>query len=143
MRFCPLLFLGLMSSSVWAHEILLDESRETATVLQLTYADGHPFAFEAYELYLPEKEVPEQVGRTNARGQAIFLPGAQIQWRLKAYSADGHGMDQIIEVAPGSITGAEEKPNGETPRWLLLLAGLGIIFGLFGIVQLFQRKKPS
>lgn len=125
-----------------AHEVKLEQSQQGAAVLRLTYADGTPFAFEGYEIYRPGQDVPEQVGRTNARGQVVFLPGEQAQWRLKAFSADGHGVDQVLTVAAGPAHGVATGP-AEAPRALLLAAGLGVVFGLFGLVQLFIRRKPT
>lgn len=133
---------ALLSGVAWSHEVKLEISQQDASVVRLTYADGHPFAFEAYEIYAPGKEMPEQVGRTNLQGQLIFLSGTQTEWRLKAYSADGHGVDQVIKVTASAL---EKSPSSSTqlPRELLLASGLGIVFGLFGIVQLFIRKKSS
>jgi nickel transport protein len=137
-----LLCLALLSCSAWGHEIKLELSQQAAAVVQLAYADGQPFAFEAYELYHPNKEVPEQVGRTNGEGQIVFLPGTRTDWRLKAVSADGHGVDQILKVSIAATDG-NHQPCQTTglPRTLLLVVGLGILFGLFGVVQLFLRKK--
>ena len=135
------LLLVFFCAPAWAHEVKVEISKQDAAVVRLTYADGQPFTYEAYELYQPGKDIPEQVGRTNAQGQIVFLPGAQTEWRVKAYSADGHGIDQKLHVvAGGSVVAAS---GGELPRPLLLLAGLGIVFGIFGLVQLFFRRKPS
>jgi nickel transport protein len=141
-----ILLLGLLAGSAMAHEVHLAQSQQTAAVVRLTYADGKPFAFEAYELYPVGQEIPAQVGRTNGDGQVIFLPGTQGDWRLKAYSADGHGVDQSLKVSGGSgeaVAAGNAGNAGELPRGLLLAAGLGIVFGLFGLVQLFFRKKSS
>ncbi len=135
-------FLVCLSGAAWSHEIKLEAMPQTAQVVRLTYADGQPFAFAAYELYLPGQAVPEQVGRTNSRGQVVFVPAAQTEWRLKAYSADGHGMDQIITVTARSSEG--ETPNSNAiPRLWWLISGLSMVFGLFGLGQLFLRKKSS
>jgi len=138
-----ILLLGLFAGSALAHEVHLAQSQQTAAVLRLTYADGKPFAFEAYELYPVGQEIPAQVGRTNGEGQVVFLPGAQGDWRIKAYTADGHGVDQALKVAVSGDAPAPANGPAELPRGLLLAAGLGIVFGLFGLVQLFLRKKSS
>lgn len=124
----------------WAHEVRLETTRQEASVVRLSYADGQPFAFEAYELYVPGQATPAQVGRTTPHGQVVFLPGTRTAWRLKAYSADGHGVDTLIEVATGAAADVAPPP-AEPPRTLLLASGLGIVFGLFGILQLFLRRK--
>ena len=134
--------LALLAGAAWGHEVHLDVARQEAAVVRLSYADGQPFAFEAYELYLPGKDVPEQVGRTNRLGQVIFLPGTHADWRLKAYSGDGHGLDQSLKVKTGAAAAVAVRPDaGEPPRALLLAAGLGVLFGIFGVFQLFMRRK--
>ena len=132
----------LLGSVAWSNEVQLEASPQGASVVRLTYADGQPFAFEAYELYVPGKDLPEQVGRTDTRGQLVFLPGAQMEWRLKAYSADGHGVDRVFTVMAGATAGGTPA-MAELSRPLLLASGLGFVFGLFGILQLFLRKKSS
>ncbi|WP_296752997.1 ABC transporter permease [Thiobacillus sp.] len=131
---------ALLGSVAWAHEVKLETTRQEASVVRLSYADGQPFAFEAYELYVPGKATPDQVGRTTPHGQVVFLPGTRTEWRLKAYSADGHGVDEVIKVAAGAAAGVTPAA-AELPRTLLLASGLGIVFGLFGIFQLFLRKR--
>lgn len=129
----------LVASHAWAHEVALEIGHQEATVLRLTYSDGQPFAFETYELLLPGNDTPEQVGRTDRQGRAVFLTGSQPKWRLKAYSADGHGVDQILTPPPteaACLANATAAPQ----RGLLLAAGAGILFGLFGLVQLFLRN---
>jgi nickel transport protein len=134
--------LAVLCGPALAHEVHVETARQPAAVLRLTYADGEPFAFEAYELYLPGREIPEQVGRTNAHGQIVFLPGQQLTWRVKAFSADGHGIDQRMEFTPTSAAGtAAPVASARPPRAWLLAAGLGILFGLFGLVQLFLRRR--
>lgn len=131
---------ALLGSVAWAHEVKLETTRQEASVVRLSYADGQPFAFEAYELYVPGKTTPAQVGRTTLHGQVVFLPGTRTEWRLKAYSADGHGVDEVIRVTVGATAGVTPAA-AELPRTLLLASGLGIVFGLFGIFQLFLRKR--
>lgn len=136
--------LAVLCGPALAHEVHVETARQPAAVLRLTYADGEPFAFEAYELYLPGKETPEQVGRTNAQGQIIFLPGQQSAWRVKAFSADGHGIDQRMEFTPTPAEGtAAPVASAQPPRAWQFAAGLGILFGLFGLVQLFLRRRQS
>ncbi len=138
-----LIWLALLALPAFAHEVKLAEGQQSAAVLTLNYANGEPFAFEAYELYLPGKTVPEQVGRTSASGQIIFLAQGQTKWRVKAFSSDGHGIDREISIAAPSSALNPTPPDGSLPRWAMLLSGVAIVFGVFGLVQLFIRKRPS
>lgn len=138
------LWIGLtlvFALPAWGHEVKLSQTAQTAQLITLQYADGQPFAFEAYELYPAGETTPFQVGRTNAQGQLVFVPDSRSEWRLKAYSADGHGVDQTLTATPSQP--GQPLTSTSLPRPLLLVAGLGIIFGLFGFYQLFlRRQKP-
>jgi nickel transport protein len=88
--------------------------------------------------------MPAQVGRTDQEGRALFVPGAIKRWRLKAYTADGHGVDIRFDApALGTRQGAgpsavsDSAPN----RISLLLFGLSLLLAGFGAYQLWLRKK--
>lgn len=143
-RIC-LLFIGLLisqSGMVWAHEVHHAIETASAVAIRLTYADGKPFAFEAFEAYPEGKDIPAQVGRTDDQGRAVFVPGETKRWRIKAFTADGHGVDLRIDapamtsIGSGSVA-ASKGPN----RASLLLFGLSILLALFGTYQLWLRKK--
>lgn len=136
-----LLFVSVfLSATVSAHEVQVAVGSAVATVLQINYADGQPFAFEAYELYPQGGEVPAQVGRTDARGRVSFVAGQGETYRLKAWSADGHGVEQLVVSVGGDGVVNVAPSSNRTP---LLLAGAGGIFGLFGLWQLFLRRRSG
>ncbi len=135
-----LLAVALNATPTLAHEVHLSQQTTQAVLLELTYADGQPFAFEAYELYPAGAEMPAQVGRTNAQGQLSFVPGKEGQWRIKAFSGDGHGMDQMLQVQV-SPSGTQSPPSQETDRPSRIILGLALILALFGAYQLWGRYK--
>ena len=142
-RACPLLaaFVLAYSGPGWAHEVHHTIEATGAVAVRLTYADGKPFAYEAFEAYPEGKDVPRQVGRTDDQGRVVFVPGEAKRWRIKAFSADGHGTDIRIDVpalsaSPGAAS-VDDGPN----RASLLLFGLSILLALFGAYQLWLRNK--
>jgi nickel transport protein len=135
--------LCLWATFAQAHEVHHRIEATDAVVITLTYANGQPFAYEKYALTPAGQETPQQVGNTDAQGRIAFVPGATQAWRLQATSADGHGINQEFTVpATGSRATSANEANETTPRWLLAGFGLSLIFGLFGLFQLFMRKKP-
>lgn len=142
-RSCLLLF-GLLLSQVemvWAHEVHHAIETTGAVAIRLTYADGKPFAFEAFEAYPEGKDIPAQVGRTDEQGRAVFVPGETKRWRVKAFSADGHGVDLKFDT-PAITTSAAAPASSDGPnRASLLLFGFSILLALFGAYQLWLRKK--
>lgn len=137
----PLLFLLLMlwAETGLAHEIHHRIESAGAVVFHLDYADGRPFSYEAYELYADEKDVPAQVGRTDAMGRIVFLPGAARQWRIRAFSADGHGVDLRFE--PPAVAGQAAAVTADPSRFSLILFGLSLLLGGFGLYQLLLKRK--
>ena len=131
--------LMLWATMAGAHEVHHAIAPTNAVSISLTYADGSPFAYEKYELYPDGKEIPAQVGNTDAAGRVVFIPGVSKNWRIKAYSADGHGVDFRFEspaLQASPATSADAAPG----RTTLALLGFGIILAGFGAYQLFGRK---
>jgi len=127
---------SILIAPVLAHEVVHRIESRDAVLVSLTFADGKPLAYEKYELYAGDEPVPVQVGNTDAHGRIAFVPEKEL-YRLKAFTADGHGVDLRFAppvVAADSTSGA---PAGELPRPLLIMSGLGLLFGLFGLWQLF------
>ncbi len=136
-------FFLLGGAPAVAHEVHHTIESTGAVALRLTYADGKPFTFEAFEAYPEGKDVPTQVGRTDDQGRAVFIPGDIKRWRVKAFSADGHGVDLRFD-APTAI--ASQSPatasSGDGPnRASLLLFGFSLLLSGFGIFQLWLRKE--
>ena len=124
-----------------AHEIHSTVEASGAVVIALSYADGSPFAYEKYELYPADQTMPQQVGNSDAHGRIVFLAGEVRDWRLRAFSADGHGID--LRFTAPAVAGVATDTAQAPARPLLLVAGLAVLFGVFGLIQLFlRRSKP-
>ena len=95
--------------------------------------------FEGYEIYRAGEEVPFQVGRTDARGRAVFLPDRAGTWRVKAFSEDGHGAD--FSFTTGADGGAGDLHQPFFERHLRIIIGVSLIFGVFGLVDLLIRRR--
>lgn len=137
-----------------AHEVQHEVTRAEALVVRLAYADGEAFSYERYELYAGDAQRPVQSGRTDAQGRVAFVPGGVAHHRLRAFSEDGHGVDLRIETPPAAggaaaTMGPEPEPEPDsakapaTARAVRVLAGLGIILGAFGVVQLYVRRRKA
>jgi nickel transport protein len=125
-----------------AHEVHHTIEVTGAVALRLTYADGKPFTFEAFEAYPEGKDIPAQVGRTDDQGRAVFVAGDIKRWRVKAYSADGHGIDLRFDApvfANSPVIAAGSSGDGPD-RASLLLFGFSLLLSGFGVYQLWLRK---
>lgn len=133
--------LMLWAGAAGAHAVDHVIAATGAVSIAMKYADGSPFAYEKYELYPDGKDVPAQVGNTDAAGRVVFIPGDTKNWRLKAYSADGHGVDLRFEApAVQAVATPTESGPGRTTMALL---GLSLILAAFGAYQLFLGRKTK
>jgi nickel transport protein len=131
--FCPFL--------AQAHGLQYAASQGEAVVLRLFHADGSGLSFAAYEIRRADEDRPYQLGRTDGQGRIAFLPDQAGGWRLKVASEDGHGLDiRFTTDATARLSGLD-RPFHE--RHARILAGVGLILGLFGFLMLFLRRKPS
>jgi nickel transport protein len=116
-------------------------TRGEATVITLRYADGSAFSYEGFEIYFDDEEIAYQVGRTDARGRITFMADRSGPWRIRAFSEDGHGTDILFESTPPHDSLRGERPGSfRTER---LVTGIAILFGLFGLLSLFHRRRMS
>jgi nickel transport protein len=141
MKLLSCALLCCWSALAQAHEVHHRIEAYDAIVVTLRYANGQPFAYERYALYPAGKETPQQVGNTDAQGRVAFVPDSEGKWRLQATSADGHGINLEFAV-PAVAGGANDGGQTALPHWLLAGIGLALLFGLFGLIQMFARKKP-
>lgn len=131
----------LLTTPTWGHDLQHTVVSGQAVVVKLFYADDTAFAFEGYEIYPEGAKLPVQVGRTDAQGRIVFLPDKTGKWRIKAMSQDGHGLDFSVETdASAQLTGID-RPVYE--RYGRIVVGVALLLGLFGILNLYvKRKQP-
>lgn len=129
----------LTTVSAAAHDLGGVTSREEAVVVTLAFGDGTCLSYENYEVYRPGEDIPFQVGRTDGSGRVVFVPDRAGTWRVRAFSADGHGIDMTVEIDEG---GVPARADGRVPsRRAGLVAGVGIVFGVFGVISLLSRRR--
>lgn len=132
--------LFVSTSSVFAHEVHHAVETAGAVSVRLTFADGQPFAFEAFEVYAAGSDRPLAVGRTDAQGRAVFVPPESGEVRLRAFAADGHGVDLTLNPPRGGTAAAAPAAEDRPAK---LMFGAGILLALFGLIQLFVRRGKS
>lgn len=144
MKRLPLLLgIALACTQATAHEVHSQIVTASATVVTLSYADGRPFSFEAFEVLGGSAATPLTVGRTDARGRALFIaPPEGGEFRLRAFSADGHGVDlRLTSPTAGAASPLPADTASTADRWSRLMFGLGLLLGAFGLIQLLQKRR--
>jgi len=121
-----------------AHDLQHSVAEGEAVSVKLFFADGKEFSFESYEVYRAGDEIPFQVGRTDIEGRVVFIPDRPGTWRLKVFSEDGHGAD--LSFTAGGESGVRDANEPFLERHLRIVVGVSVIFGVFGLVDLFLRR---
>ncbi|MBW9266898.1 MAG: ABC transporter permease [Candidatus Thiodiazotropha sp. (ex. Lucinisca nassula)] len=140
-RFRSFLLLVLLgyAPSCLSHGVGLKIERQEAAVIWLHHTDDTPLADVAYELTADGGNAPYQSGKSDASGRVVFIPGDVRGWRLRVFSEDGHGIDTVLELAPGM---ASHSHTGHTYSELTkLILGIGILLSGFGVMMLFTKRK--
>ncbi|MCX7760380.1 MAG: hypothetical protein N2Z81_04260 [Hydrogenothermaceae bacterium] len=130
--------LLLSLSFSFAHDLQYKlENTGQTVVIWFFFPDGSKFSYENFEIYREGEKVPFQVGRTDALGRVIFIPDRAGKWLVKVYSEDGHGKNIVIEVNKGGYT---EKGSSVYEKFSKVITGVGIIFGIFGLISIFKKR---
>jgi nickel transport protein len=138
-RVVPLVLCAWLPGQVLAHDLQHQIEEGTAVSVRLFFGDGSDFSFESYEVYRAGDEIPFQVGRTDLQGRVVFLPDRAGTWRIKAFSEDGHGAD--FSFSTDVTSGVEDANRSLLERHLRIVVGASLIFGAFGLVNLFTRRR--
>ncbi|MEW8012860.1 MAG: hypothetical protein AB2766_07375 [Candidatus Thiodiazotropha endolucinida] len=131
--------LLVYATSCLSHGVGLKIERQEAGVIWLHHTDDTPLADVEYELTATGGKAPYQSGKSDALGRVVFIPGDVREWRLRVFSADGHGIDTVFELAPGV---ASHSHTGHTySDFTKLILGIGILLSGFGVMMLFTKHK--
>jgi nickel transport protein len=135
------LLLLALSASAQAHALLHEVVEGEALIVRLAFPGGDQPWFEPYEVFAPGSETPFQTGRVNANGELSFRPDRAGTWGVRVYTEDGHGVVLNIEVddagAAAMVRGDHHHVHG---YWSRVLAALGILLGIFGVLMLWRRR---
>jgi nickel transport protein len=129
---------ALLASTLHAHSLSHEAQPGNVVIVELRYGDGSPFSYETAEVYRPAESVPFLAGRTDANGRLAFVPDRSGDWRVRAFSEDGHGGDFTVAAVAEGGSSPSSAGLGEVGD---LAVGLSILFGLFGLWSLFVRKR--
>jgi len=144
-RIASLLLLLLLHQGLpvraLAHDLQYRVDEGGAVYVKFFFGDGNDFSFESYEIYRDGEDIPFQVGRTDAKGRLAFLPDQPGEWRVKAFSEDGHGVD--FSLSTDVQGGLEDAAKPLFERHARIITGVAFIFGLFGLINLFARRRRN
>jgi nickel transport protein len=136
------LFLWVLNcDAAFAHDLQYVVGEGSAVFVKFSFAGQDEFSFQSYEIYREGENIPFQVGRTDQQGRLVFLPDRPGKWRIKAFSEDGHGRD--FSITTDAQGGVEQAERPLLSRNLRIVIGAALIFGLFGLLSLFARRRGT
>ncbi|MCX7591571.1 MAG: DUF4198 domain-containing protein [Kiritimatiellae bacterium] len=105
---------------------------EEGVGIRAVYDDGSPVSFSEVKVFSPEGAgKPFFTGTTDRQGYFLFRPDTNGVWRVAIDDGMGHAVTHEI-VWDGTRRAAMEVHNQRMPRAWGALAGLAMIFGIFG-----------
>lgn len=121
-----------------AHGVHTHYKVEQSVTVDFSYEDHTPMAFDSYEIQPPDDSTPFQVGRTNRLGQCVFHPDRPGTWQVRLWTEDGHGATVKINVGDDLMVEATEENRSQ--RGSKFIVGVSVIFGIFGMLSMFNRR---
>lgn len=96
-----------------------------------TYDDGTPVSFSEAHLLAPgAMEKPALVGTTDRNGCFMFRPDTNGIWKVTVDDGMGHVVTEELRFDGHAV--APERDKGRMPKRYGVIAGLALIFGVFG-----------
>ncbi|NDY95695.1 hypothetical protein [Wenzhouxiangella limi] len=130
-----------ISSLALGHRMDHEIATAEAQVLSLSHPFGQQPVFVPYQIFAPDSEVAFQNGRTDALGRISFLPDRPGRWRVVVTTEDGHGLEVRVRVDEAlAVTEVEGPPRN---RLVNILAGVGYLLGLAGLLILWRKRKKA
>ena len=140
-----LIALALVGSAApaFAHEVLHEVQRGRAVAVHAWFPDGESLAYVQAEVFSPaDGKIPYWKGRTDRNGWLAFVPDVPGSWRVRIVDATGHGLDTLVDVAPGAPAGNGGGQGASTLAFALRpVAGVALIAAIFGFLYLRGRRK--
>lgn len=128
--------------TVHAHAMLHEVLEGETVILRFSFPGPDEPLFEPYEVFAPGVDTPFQAGRVNAIGEVSFRPDRPGIWRVRVFTADGHGAEVEVAVDPDGVVVATSGQHGHAhDHWLRVLAALGYLLGAFGLLALWRVRR--
>ncbi len=131
------LALGLAAGPALGHGVEL-AAIEGGVGVAARYEDGSPMARAEVKIYAPGESEAFQEGSTDRDGRFLFHPTTNGSWRVHLDDGLGHGGEHAMDI---NSAGAAEPARTRPSRSAGLLAGLGVIWGLFSSYGWYRAKR--
>ena len=113
-------------------------------VVTASYSDGAPMSYARVKITAPEGGPTFQSGRTDRNGRFCFYPDGPGTWTVVVDDEMGHRLRLQVPVEEQRITAKVTSAGGgnnAAPKWMGAIAGIGVIFGLTGILMAIKSRR--
>lgn len=133
-------FLPLVAVSAFGHDLQVTWQRSgAAIVVENRYGGTEAAAYAAVLVFSPGDAKQEyQNGRTDALGRFAFVPDRDGDWRYIVDDEIGHRVEITIPVGDASFQSSSVRAP-----WLTLVAGLGFIAGVTGVLYGWKARREG
>lgn len=107
------------------------------------YDNGEPVSFAEARLFAPGPEDrPALVSTTDRNGYFMFRPHTQGTWKVTVDDGMGHVTTAFLPFQ-GTVDAASRRDTGRMPRRYGAVAGLGLLFGIFGWSAFLRSRRAA
>lgn len=138
----------LLAGHALSHAAVLDVGTVQAIAVDAYYDSGEPMVEAQVSVFSPDNpQQPWLRGRTDERGQFVFVPGeSEGRWTVQTRQA-GHGSMAYIDVSAGyaeasSLAVSGGAQPGVSPMQRAVMA-ISIVWGLIGTALYFRRRRAA
>jgi len=108
-------------------------------IVKAEYTTGEPMSYAKLVITAPDKKIPFQIGRTDRNGRFCFYPDMPGKWRVVLSDGMGHRLEMALPINHVGRIGTSGYIESPLQRWiskyLRAIAGVSIIFGIFGCLM--------
>jgi nickel transport protein len=144
---CFIACILTIADTAWAHGIRGKIISKTGILAEAEYDDGEPMSYASVEVFNLKENLPFQTGRTDRNGRFLFLPDNPGDWRVVVNDEMGHRIvlktriDENINLNKNQNQTDKTGYAGFLSRYEKILAGVAIVFGMFGFLFWWKGKK--
>ncbi len=141
---CCVAVLLIFSRQLFAHAVEGTVAPARSLCAKFQFDDGDPMSYAEVTIRITGEKLPFQKGRTDADGRFCFYPRQAGTYQIKAADGMGHALELSVEADAGKAPEVKTPSDcQDTADWQKVLMGISLLFGLFGLLAMFRKRRES
>lgn len=128
--------------NLWAHGLFYSANEGKAIIINANFSKQVSAAYAKIEIYKGDSAIPVVSSKMDSFGRFAFVPNEKGNYRVQIIASSDHGEHKVefgLDADADLNLGEFEKQNYQ--KYFSILSGFGILFGIFGILAMFKRRK--